>query len=167
MNLAVSGGTSADLLRRIDQISGLRPSWVLIMIGTNDARRHGRDGIAQMSSLAETERNIDVFRELVEQLGARTALVTPPPIDADRVSVCETFTSVGISWRTEDIDAIATAVRQRRPTIIDVHGDLSSRPAETMMSDDGIHPSFDGQKQITRTVVESLAATANGRVGSP
>jgi lysophospholipase L1-like esterase len=161
VNLAVSGGTTADLLPRADAIARLRPSWVIAMIGTNDVRRHGVQGIGRMTSLQETDRNLDVFSTLVTRhIGSRLALITPPPVDEARAVRCEVFRDAGITWRSDDISEIAEIVRRRSGTVIDINRDLSSQAAETFLTPDGVHPSVAGQKQIARTVAIALAAAS-------
>ena len=78
-NLGLSGDTTADAVERFDLLEAFRPTHVLVMLGTNDARRHGRGSDHRMVSPAENRRNLSVLRDLVEHgLGARAVCLGRP-----------------------------------------------------------------------------------------
>jgi acyl-CoA thioesterase-1 len=64
-NLGLSGSTTADALERFDILEAFRPTHVLLMLGTNDARRHGRRRDHAMVSPGETQRNLSALIDLV------------------------------------------------------------------------------------------------------
>jgi acyl-CoA thioesterase-1 len=86
-NLGVSGSTTADALERFDILEAFRPTHVLMMLGTNDARRHGRLRSHRMVSPQETQRNLSALIDLVvNELSAQIIVITPPPADQTRIS---------------------------------------------------------------------------------
>jgi lysophospholipase L1-like esterase len=73
VNLGVSGDTTGDLRRRIEQtLSEGQPEIVVVFAGTNDARR-GVDP-------AETERNVAFMAEWLRDRGIRKVVLIGPPL---------------------------------------------------------------------------------------
>jgi len=156
LNLAVSGATSADLLERFDLVHAADPTHLLVMAGTNDARRHGYQDATEMVSLDETRRNLAALRDLcAAELGCWTRLITPPSVDGVRLK--EAFSGQPVGWRAPDIDDIASAVLDVDPRAIDLHAGLPVRSRPELLETDGIHPSAQGQLEIARMVLGHLA----------
>ena len=154
-NLALSGATTADLLERFDLVQAARPTHVLVMAGTNDARRHGNRAPHQMVSVDETRRNLAAIRSLCStELGAWTRLLTPTGIDENRVDAA--FADQPVGWRATDIDDIAAAVRALDAQAIDIHSGLPVHTRPELLEADGIHPSATGQLEIARMVLGHL-----------
>ena len=155
-NLGLSGSTSADALERFDILEAFRPTHVLVMLGTNDARRHGRRHHHRMVSPAETERNLSALIDLVmDELSAQVVILTPPPADQTRISAFFDDSTVG--WSASEIDAVATVVRTVAPDCIDVHRVLDTGHLAELMESDGVHLNATGQRVLTRAVVQALA----------
>jgi acyl-CoA thioesterase I len=159
VNASVSGVTTADLIARLHDIAAHEPSWVIAMIGTNDARRHGSGGPVRMASAGETARNLAALGPLLrERTASRLVLVTPPPVDEERLLAYEAFREVRVTWRSEEIDQVAELVRgQTDVLVIDVHRELVSEEAAGYLTADGIHPSIAGQMRIARAIATALA----------
>ncbi|MFC6896813.1 SGNH/GDSL hydrolase family protein [Nonomuraea dietziae] len=76
VNAGLNGHTSADLLRRIDEVVACRPDAVTIMVGTNDVR----NGIP----LAQFHANLDtIISRLQARTTARIALLSATPLGED------------------------------------------------------------------------------------
>ena len=58
VNEGLSGDTTAGARVRLTRALETRPRWAVVMLGTNDARRHGRDGEPILVSDGETRRNL-------------------------------------------------------------------------------------------------------------
>jgi lysophospholipase L1-like esterase len=160
-NLALSGATSADLLERFDLVHAARPTHLLVMAGTNDARRHGIRVPTRMVTLGETRRNLAALQELGStELGCWTRLVTPTAVDELRVAAA--FSGQPVGWRGQDIDDVAAVVRELDPEAIDLHGGLPVHVRAELLEADGIHPSAAGQLEIARMVLSHLAEAAAG-----
>ena len=155
-NLAVSGATTADLLERFDLVHAVRPTHLLVMAGTNDARRHGHQAAEEMVTLGETRRNLGALMDLcATELGCWTRLITPPAVDGPRVAAA--FSGQPVGWRGPDIDGVAATVLELDPRAIDVHSHLPVRARVDLLEADGIHPSATGQLEIARLVLSHLA----------
>lgn len=156
VNLAVSGSTTADAIERFDLLEAARPTHVLLMLGTNDARGHGRVVRRPMVSAAETARNLAVLGELVtDELGAELVVMTPPSCDAERVGAF--FADLPLGWLPADVDAVADAVRRFPAPVIDVHAFTRRHGDASTYADDGVHLSPRGQQQLAAFVVRELA----------
>lgn len=155
VNLGVSGNTTADVLERFDLLEASGPTRVLLMLGTNDAREHGRAGRHRMVTPPETERNLRTLVDLVTgELGADVTLITPPPVDQLRVDAF--FDDAPVHWHAGAVDEVAAVVRKVSPGAIDLH--TAVRPiSPDLLEADGVHPSVAGQRAILRYVVQRLA----------
>ena len=164
-NLAVSGSTTADALERFDILEAFQPTHVMVLLGTNDARRHGRIRPQRMVSLAETERNLAALIELVAELSAEVLVVTPPPGDQSRISLF--FDDNPVQWSAADLDAIADVVRRSTPQSIDVRAALRADQLPSLMESDGVHLNPAGQQVLARHVVQALNTTDPWSRGAP
>ena len=122
INAAVSSTTSSDLIANFESIASKNPSHVIAMIGTNDARRHGRGAKARMTSPTETARNLRLYGEMVRRLSrARLILLTPPPIHEERALRHSAFAEGNVSWRFSEVVQVAEIVRRQRGSVVDIH----------------------------------------------
>ncbi len=155
-NLGLSGDTTADALERFDLLEAFRPTHVLVLLGTNDARRHGRGSDHRMVTPTETRRNVTVLRDLIENdLGARAVFLTPPPADQGRIDA--EFGGDAIRWDAGELDVVAAVVREVCPDVVDVHRELAGRAPAEFLDDDGVHLSPDGQRLVAALVARALA----------
>jgi acyl-CoA thioesterase-1 len=155
-NLGVSGNTTADVLERYDLIEAVRPSHVLLMLGTNDVRIHGRAGGYRMATSHETERNLRALIDLITgDLDASITLITPPPVDQQRVDGF--FSEAPVRWDATTMDEIAAVVRKIDPDCVDLHTAFGNAGAGDLLEPDGVHPTLPGQRLILRTIVNRLA----------
>lgn len=162
INMAFGGQTSADMISQIDLYADLEPDWILLMIGTNDFRFHAETIRATMLSSSETQRNLLLVRQLLEQeLGARLVAITPPPVVKPGVSVGTGARAIG--WHPEHDAALAEFIRSEFAMHIDVHGVLAEAGADGLYEEDGIHPSAQGQRLILRTMLQRLTSIGSRR----
>jgi acyl-CoA thioesterase I len=158
VNLGVSGDTTADVLERFDTLETAGPSHVLLMIGTNDARFHGRDRAYRMATIAETGRNLRALTDLITgQLGATLTVITPPAVDQDRIDA--SFGDVPVHWTAEAVAEVADVVRKTAPDAIDLHEATRNGQPAGFLEPDGVHPTPAGHQFILRRVLRHLGAT--------
>lgn len=158
VNAGITGNTTQEAVARIDLIAAARPTWVIQMLGTNDARRHGSLR-ARMQSIEETRRNLWLLAELIAvETGATHVCLTPPPVVEADADAWEPFQQERITWREADVAEIADAVRAHDGTVVDVHARLRSAP-EGWLLPDGVHPTLMGQRLILETVLRELAGS--------
>jgi acyl-CoA thioesterase I len=166
INLGVSGNTTADVIERFDLLEAARPSHVLLMLGTNDARSHGRDVAYRMVSIAETERNLRALVDLVVAgLGAVVTVITPPAVDQRRIDT--SFAGAAVGWCAEDIADIAEIARKVAPTAIDLHATTRDHAGGGFLEADGVHPTPAGQRLILTHIVAALTARPHDAATSP
>jgi lysophospholipase L1-like esterase len=133
VNLGVSGNTTADVLERFDLLESARPSHVVLMLGTNDARSHGRAVNHRMATVSETERNLRALIDLVVSgLGATVTVITPPAVDQQRVDTY--FADAPVRWYAAEV---AEAVRKVAPDALDLHSAIQAGPAGMLEADGG------------------------------
>lgn len=154
-NLSVSGNTTADVLERFDLLESAAPSHVLLMLGTNDARAHGRRGTGhRMATAEETERNVRALVDLITgDLGAAVTVITPTAVDQDRIDAF--FRTAPLRWQAAEVAEVAAAVRRAAPAAIDVHDVTLADPSR--LEPDGVHPTPAGQRALVTRIAERLA----------
>jgi acyl-CoA thioesterase I len=159
VNLGVSGNTTADVLERFDRLESARPSHVLLMLGTNDVRSHGRATGYRMVTASETARNMRALVDLiVNGLGAAITVITPPAVDQPRIDAF--FADAPVHWRAADIAEVAAVVREVDPGGLDLHRLTRLHPNGDILEADGVHPTPAGQRLILTHVVDHLVAAA-------
>jgi lysophospholipase L1-like esterase len=156
-NLGVSGNTTADVLERFDLLEAARPTFVLLMVGTNDARSHGRPISHRMATAQETERNLLALIELITiDLGASVRLITPPAVDHGLISAF--FADMPLRWSPASVAEVADTVRKVDPACVDVHAAMEAYGPAGLLEPDGVHPNRAGQQFILRNVLAALHA---------
>lgn len=165
-NLGVSGSTTADALERFDILEAFRPTHVLVMLGTNDARRHGRWRDHRMVTATQTRRTLSALLDLlVEDLQADVFVITPPPADQSRIA--SFFHDSPVRWSAAELDAVAQIVRDVEPHCIDVHATLQAYDLGDVMEADGVHLNVPGQQLLARAVVQAMATGDSSRTRPP
>ncbi|MBA3019514.1 alpha/beta hydrolase fold domain-containing protein [Propionicimonas sp.] len=157
INQGVTGATTVGQLARIDLVCQAEPTWVIQMIGTNDARLQGHKSKARMLQIGETRRNLEKLTELISRdAAADLTRLTPTPVLGARAERWQPFIAEQISWRSADVAEVAQAVLSLDPTAVDLHSALEGSATELLLPD-GVHPTLAGQKEILRTLVLHLA----------
>lgn len=147
VNAGCSGDTTTAARARLDRLPAAGTA--VVLLGTNDARRHGR-GVPMLVSHAETGRNLRAIDAALRAGGIRVVWMTPPPVDERRIR--EHPATAGLEWRLEDVAAKADLVRELGPTCVD----LWPRFADHHLEPDGLHPSVLGQQLIAERVLAAL-----------
>jgi lysophospholipase L1-like esterase len=161
VNEGLGGDTSSDLIARLDLVSADRPSWVVLMIGTNDIRRHGPTRAYRMASISETRRNLGILARAVKEMGANLLVMTAPPVHEERAATY--FRDDDCTWYSADAEELAETVLEVRPDAVDVHRAFTATGIDDLLEPDGVHPSIAGQQLIVRTLLSVLTA----RAGAP
>ncbi|HET8756969.1 MAG TPA: GDSL-type esterase/lipase family protein, partial [Solirubrobacteraceae bacterium] len=149
VNAGLSGDTTTGAVARLSRIAG-RLTWALVLLGTNDARRHGDAPI--LVSHAETRRNLRVLDAALRRRCRHVRWVTPPPIFAPVEAEPD------LRWEPADVAAKADLVRALDPSAVDLWPGF----APEHLSPDGLHPSPAGQRFIADRVLcdEALCSGA-------
>jgi lysophospholipase L1-like esterase len=146
VNGGLSGDTTAGARVRLTRLLAARPQRAIVLLGTNDARRHGRRGEPMLVSHDETRRNLRALDAALRRRCERVTWITPPPV-ADRA-----FGEPDLIWHRRDVAAKAQLVRELDPLAIDLWPGWTAEH----LSADGLHPSAAGQALIARRVIHAL-----------
>lgn len=158
INHGITGHTTGEVISRLDTVLLDEPTWVIQLIGTNDARWHGRSVSIQTTSLAESVRNLRGIRTLLNAVtAARYVIMTPPPIIDDATMRWPSFQQQQIAWRDADVRRLGEAIRQESSDIVDLYTAFTEHGLTGIMQEDGVHPTEDGQELILRRLVAHLA----------
>lgn len=169
-NAGITAHTTQQAIARIDRLVALEPDWVIQLLGTNDARRHGAGSLkVAMQSLDETRRNLAALAELVAaETGATLVSMTPTPVIEADAEAWEPFQGERISWREADVAAVAEVVRQQAAAaspaslLVDLHeafalaSERDRKPLAPLLLPDGVHPTVAGQRLILETLLQAL-----------
>lgn len=152
VNAGLAGTTTTDTVERFDLIAAHKPTQLLLMIGTNDARSSGPDGQPLLSP-EETRRNVAILENLAGRIHARLLWLLPPPIAATRTTRRD-----GDHWREPAVTATRSALR----SCTSAHLDLAQPPAidptdHHQMHPDGVHPTPNGQVRLARAIIRRAA----------
>jgi lysophospholipase L1-like esterase len=157
VNHGVTGDTTTHALERLDALLPEQPAWVVVALGSNDAKRVGPEGGRRMVSARETARNLEAIEAIVrEWTGARIAWITTPPFDP-RQWADGFLAELGLRWRAEDLREAAEIVRARGGIVADVHAAFLDAGPQRLLLPDGVHPNLAGQRLIVRTLCRALA----------
>jgi len=159
VNAGVSGHTTSDVLARFLDVVNEQPDWIICMIGTNDARRHGLHPAKTMLSPAETERNLAALRQYaLTQTSARWVWMTPATVIEEKIAA-DWWLGQGnqIMFTNADLRAVADIVRRRPEPVVDLQAVFGTPANPNLLLSDGLHPSLAGQIAIVTALVRHLS----------
>lgn len=155
-NLGVPGDTTVHLVSRFAEVMAADPDLVIVLAGTNDARRHGRAARTMLVSDRDTARNLRLLRRLVrEETRAQAIFVTPPPVLEDRIRRAPEFLEERVTWREADVARKAALVRAADPEAIDSRAEIRGEVGRYYLAD-GLHLSLRGQERLAGWIVRGL-----------
>lgn len=159
VNLGISGDSTVHLISRFADVAVCDPDLLIILAGTNDARRHGSAARRMLLSDRQTKCNLLLLRELArEGTRARVAFVTPPPILEDRVCRSPALRDAVVTWFDADVARKAALVTALGDQVVDSRAVLKA-PLERLLLADGLHLSLRGQERLAGWIVHCLAPT--------
>ena len=155
LNRGIGGNTVKDLQARWQaDCLDLKPSWVSILVGINEAaRRYAHSDPMPHEVYEATYR--DILTQATDTLDARLILMEPfvLPTDADR-----------IQWR-EDLDPkihiVRNLAREFEAILIPLDGIFAQASALRELAfwaQDGVHPTPAGHALITRVWLQAVGA---------
>lgn len=166
VNLGRAGDTSADLIARFsDAIVPVRPDAVIVMVGTNDARRFTADvrgetgyGNQAVSNPGSAENFTELDRLIRTATGAAGLWMTPPPVLDCRIARHPSARLAHSTWIASEIEEKAKLVRARFSSAHDTWAAFanSRAPIESLFLNDGLHPNLAGQIVIAECALEQL-----------
>jgi acyl-CoA thioesterase-1 len=160
VNAGLSGDTTTGAIARSRAFAG---DHVLVLLGTNDARRHGRERGVMLVSHRETARNVVALRRLLRAASRTLAWITPPPCRPERVGRDALFRAADLDWRLDDLAGKARIVRRLPDPVIDLWPAFGSPAGGDLLLADGLHPSLAGQLAILAAVVAGWPKRASSQ----
>ena len=153
LNAGVSGDTTVHARARVDRLP--RADQAVVLLGTNDARRHGR--APMLVSHAETRRAVRALDRALRRFCGAVTWITPPPVDEQRLAADPFLAAGEVSWRLADVAAKADIVRAEGAV------DLWPTFGPDDLAEDGLHPSPSGQRLILECLLASGARASRPR----
>lgn len=159
VNAGISGDTTSQIISRfLEDVVQQRPAWIISMMATNDARRHGEDPTKILVSHDETEANLNMIRNFAEdQTRANRIWMTPPPVIEDRIADSPFFAPEQLTWRNEDVEEVADIVRGIDDPVVDLRDVIGDPVDPELLLPDGLNPSLEGHRTIAAALVERLS----------
>jgi lysophospholipase L1-like esterase len=153
-----SGDTTTDLLSRFAAaVPPHRPAVVLVLIGANDGRRHAPWPAEPEVSDEETGRNVRLLRSMMDDAGARSLWLTPPPVLDERVRTHPVLGLVPTRWDDATSARKADVIVSTAPRSIDLRRPFLAAGVGDLLLDDGLHPSGAGQALIAAEALRGIA----------
>jgi lysophospholipase L1-like esterase len=144
VNGGLSGDTTTGARVRLTRLLETRPDRAIVLLGTNDARRHGRGGEPMLVSHDETRRNLRALDAALRRRCRHVTWITPPPVADPALGEPD------LVWHNRDVAAKADLIRDLDATAIDLWPGWTAEH----LSPDGLHPSPAGQRFIAEQVLE-------------
>jgi len=159
VNAGVSADTTTHCIGRFIGVIAAKPTAILCLIGTNDARLHGASPKRTLVSQPETRANLELLRNYgATQTSASWTWITVPGVIEERIGSHWFLSAMQVRFRNADLDAVAEAIRGQSGPLIDIHRSIAFSDRPEYLLEDGLHPSLAGHKEIARLVTEGLAA---------
>ncbi len=170
----INAGVNSDIttlaLLRLDRDAlNLKPDYVTVMFGVNDAGFYRPDGPpADTPRVLEKdfEENIRQIVGRVEEAGAKPVLVTPVPMSPSYpLGDLPAYVENGLNYLVDGYSNIIREVASQMDIpLIDVHRFFSEHPETQEFVPDGIHPDARGHKVIAKQFIPVLLALLQGNV---
>ncbi len=156
VNAGVSADTTAQMIARVLEVVREKPDWIIVLAGTNDARRHGYPEAARMADPEATDRNLRALRRLAGRTGARWIWMTPPPVIEAQITADWQLGPLELSFRNADLAVLASCIRQYADPVVDLQRVFGDPADPAYLLPDGLHPSLAGQVAIATALVHTL-----------
>jgi len=138
-----------------------QPDWVIFLFGTNDARTQGPHPTKTLVHHEETRRNIAELRHRISSETSATAIwITPPAVDEAMVANHWGLERFGVRYRNQDLERVATIIRESGAPVIDAFHALGTPPSSDVLMGDGLHFTVEGQKRIALEVIRGWSNLA-------
>ena len=158
LDAAVSGDTSADLIKRFySTVLNREFQWAVLFIGTNDCLQLDDERRISVLSLDEYMRNMRFLTETLITKGKRLIQITIPPVDNERLR--SFFPDANAVYTREQIGAVNSFIREWAGKYGYPVADLAraiERQEEDVLEPDGLHLNGRGQRLISELLLELL-----------
>ena len=153
-----SGDTTTDLLSRFaTAVPHHRPTVVVVLIGANDGRRHAPWPAEPEVSDGETGRNVTLLQSMIDDAGATSVWLTPPPVLDERVRTHPVLGALPTRWDDATSGRKAEIIASAARCSIDLRRPFLDAGCEDLLLQDGLHPSGAGQALIAAAALRGIA----------
>ncbi|MDQ1735781.1 MAG: acyl-CoA thioesterase [Pseudonocardiales bacterium] len=154
LNLAKSGDTTMDLVRRLGLALGeRRPALYIVFIGGNDFCRTAPQPGPTFISDEQTRSNLQRIADIVAARGGRLAWVPPAPVRDEVVAEFPVFQAMGITYTSADSATKAELFRERPEQLVDLWTTFTPRRLPELLSQDGLHLSPAGHRATAERII--------------
>jgi len=158
LDAAVSGDTSADLIKRFySTVMNREFQWAVLFIGTNDSLQLDDPRRISVLSLDEYKRNIRFITESLLAEGKRLIQFTIPPVD--NVRLRSYFPDSNSVYSEEHIGEVNDFIRgwaeQTGYSVADLARAIEEQEAD-VLEPDGLHLNARGQRMICELLLDLL-----------
>jgi lysophospholipase L1-like esterase len=158
LDAAVSGDTSADLIKRFHSTVLNRDfQWAVLFIGTNDTLQLDDETAISVLSAAEYKRNIRFLTETLLGKGKKLIQITIPPVDNTRLQGF--FTDGKYRYTAEHIAEVNEFIRswakEKGYAVADLAHAIAKQKQE-MLEPDGLHLNGRAQRLICELLLPLL-----------
>ena len=158
INAAVSGQTTSMALRNLTTHLQVKPTWVICMLGMNDALRIGGEDGKTVVSFEETCQNLDFMRQLAKQIcNPQWIWITPYTVDEKRQDENKWFQGMRLKWNNRDLVPIHQYMLTKNDSVIDVKKIFEHEDLRQLLMEDGVHASILGHREIVKELFKVLA----------
>jgi acyl-CoA thioesterase I len=158
VNLAISGDTTADMVRRFGEVIVEEPNWIITMAGTNDAKYFYEVKSKTMVSAEESARNFKLLREIaLEKTEAKLVWMTPPPVHEQMCRESWLLALAGNIWDNKNLLKVVETVKQLPDPVVDLFDKFGDPVRKDLFLEDGLHPSVKGEAVILRALLDVIA----------
>ena len=158
LDAAVSGDTSADLIKRFySTVMNREFQWAVLFIGTNDSLQLDDSRKISVLSLDEYRRNIRFITESLSAAGKRLIQITIPPVD--NVRLRGFFRDSNSVYTAEHIAEVNEFIRgwagENGYPVADLARAIEEQEAD-VLEPDGLHLNGRGQRMICQLLLDLL-----------
>jgi lysophospholipase L1-like esterase len=158
LDAAVSGDTSADLIKRFySTVLNREFQWAVLFIGTNDSFQLDDERRISVLSPDEYRRNIRFITETLIAKGKKIIQITIPPVDNERLR--SFFPDSNSVYTREQIGEVNAFIRgwasENGYPVADLARAIEGQ-GEDVLEPDGLHLNGRGQSMICELLLELL-----------
>lgn len=154
---SLASETSANILMRLDRdVLAIKPDWVIIAIGSDDAKRPHLATTRTLVSLAEFWENVNTIESAIQLVVNNPIIwIAPPPPVTELMQQHPLFNGV---VHEEDLKQYREVIAGKQGYIVDPMGVRLGNPPEAWnFLGDGYHPSLAGHLNTVKTMIGILS----------
>ncbi|MEX0778273.1 MAG: GDSL-type esterase/lipase family protein [Balneolales bacterium] len=153
---SMASETTANILMRLDRdVLANKPDWVIIALGSDDAKRPHLATTRTLVSLAEFWENTNTIESAIQLVVKNPIIwITPPPPVTELMQQHPLFNGV---VHEEDLKQYREVIAGKQGYIVDPTGNRLGNPPEAWnLLGDGYHPSLVGHLNTVKALIGAM-----------